>query len=487
MIDFPVNPTIGQQFTTAGVTWTWDGFKWTLTPPPTAVAYLPLAGGVMTGALTLAADPTLPLQAATKEYVDTAVAAGGGGGGGGGLPLTGGTLTGPLAGTSATFSGQVSGASGVFTGMVNAASYAGPTGASPPVAAASPPPGDNSLDLATTAWVTAMVNAAVSGVAAIGDNRLINGDMRIDQRNSGASGTAAQVYTVDRWRFGASVSGNVRWGQSGSVLAGFPTALGVTSLAPYVPAASDYFDLYQVIEADMISDFAWGTASAQPVTLSFWAVASQAGTYSGAIANVAGTRSYPFSFSLPTANIWTKCTITIPGDTGGTWVMSGNMGSTIVCFDLGAGTSLRGPANAWASANYIGVTGAASLVATTNATFSVTGAKLEIGNVATPYNRQTLAKSMSDCQRYFQTGNGYILSPIAGAGLAFSGALYDFLFATYMRGTPTMNAFVLTPAAGWTGGVAVQNMGQSFVSISPATPQSAGAFAFIGFSADAEI
>jgi hypothetical protein len=470
MIDFPLNPTIGQQFAAAGVTWTWDGFKWTMTPPPAAGAFLPLSGGTLTGPLTLAGDPTLPLQAATKQYVDAAVA--GGGGGGGGLPLTGGTLTGPLGGTTAAFSGQV-----------NAASYAGPTGVSPPVAAASPPPGDNSLDLATTAWVTALV----SSVAGIGDNRLINGDMRIDQRNSGASGVGANVYTVDRWRFGASVSGNVRWGQSGSVLAGFPNALGVTSLAPYTPAASDYFDLYQVIEADMISDFAWGTASAQPVTLSFWAVASVAGTYSGAVANVAGTRAYPFSYSLPTANIWTKCTVTIPGDTGGTWVMSGNMGSLIVCFDLGAGTNFRGPANAWASANYIGVTGAASLTATTNATLYVTGAKLEIGNVATPYNRQTLSKSMSDCQRYFQTGNGYILSPVAGAGLAFSGALYDFLFPTYMRGTPTVNPFVLTPAAGWTGGVTVQNMGQSFVSISPSTPQSAGAFAFIGFSADAEI
>ena len=72
-------------------------------------------------------------------------------------------------------------------------------------------------------------------------------------------------------------------------------------------------------------------------------------------------------------------------------------------FDLGSGATSRGPADAWASANYIGATGAVSVVATNGATFNVTGVKLEIGSVATPFNRQSLAKSMADCQRYYQS------------------------------------------------------------------------------------
>ena len=32
MIDFPASPTVGQTFTAAGVTWTYDGAKWTLGP-----------------------------------------------------------------------------------------------------------------------------------------------------------------------------------------------------------------------------------------------------------------------------------------------------------------------------------------------------------------------------------------------------------------------------------------------------------------------
>ena len=68
MIDFPANPTLGQQFTAAGVTWTFDGTKWTAGGQ--SVAYLPLAGGTMLGPIVLAADPAAALQPATKQYVD---------------------------------------------------------------------------------------------------------------------------------------------------------------------------------------------------------------------------------------------------------------------------------------------------------------------------------------------------------------------------------------------------------------------------------
>src|SRR5580692_8967314 len=48
---------------------------------------LTASGGTLTGPLYLNADPTQPLQAATKHYVDAQVATS--------LPLSGGTLTGP--------------------------------------------------------------------------------------------------------------------------------------------------------------------------------------------------------------------------------------------------------------------------------------------------------------------------------------------------------------------------------------------------------
>lgn len=256
---------------------------------------------------------------------------------------------------------------------------------------------------------------------AMNDNRIINGDMRIDQRNNGASGTVANVYTADRWAYLGSQASKGSWQRIGTATApGFPYALFFQSSSAYASLATDNFEIAQPIEADMVSDFVWGTTNAQPVTLSFWAWCTLAGTLSGSIFNYAQTRSYPFSYSL-SANTWTKVVINIPPDTGGTWVMSGNAGAMYLVFDLGSGSNKRGPANAWASAAYVGVTGAVSVVGTNAAAFQVTGVKLEIGSVATAFNRKSLANSLADCQRYYQVlgGGQVVCTGYAGTGSSF--------------------------------------------------------------------
>ena len=339
--------------------------------------YLPLGGGTLTGALLLAADPGAALGAATKQYVDGKVSAAPF------LPLAGGTLTGLV-----TLSG-------------------------PPTVP---------LHAATKAYVDSGAFVPVTGGANTGlnDNRVINGDMGRDQRNNGAS-IGVPGYPVDRWSYNTtqankgSVGRNVL-GQSGP--SGFPYCLGFQA-AGVALAAGDTFYFAQSIEADMVSDFAWGTANAQPVTLSFWAYSSQTGTFSGTIRNWTGStsnRSYPFTFSISTASTWTKVVVTIPGDTGGAWAMSGNGAALYLCFDLGSGATYRGLASTWAAGAYSGATGSVSVAATSGTTFYVTGVKLEIGSVATPFNRQSLAKSMADCQRYYQTisgiqWGGYSVSP----------------------------------------------------------------------------
>jgi hypothetical protein len=297
---------------------------------------------------------------------------------------------------------------------------------------------------ATWTWDGVKWTANGSPVVAIGDNRVINGDMRVDQRNSGASGIASGNYTVDRWLCGSSQANKLTVGQNYSTATnplGFQYFFGVQATAASTIAAGDWFQFWQQIEADAIGDFMFGTANAQPVTLSFWACSSLTGTFSGAVLNYAATRTYPFSYSLPTANTWTKISITIPGDTGGTWVMKGNGGAISLIFDLGTGSTYRGPANAWASASYGGVTGAVSMAATLNAKWAVTGVKLEIGSVATPYNRQSLAKSLADCQRYFLSHPGAYL---AGYNLAGAGIGVPTLFPATMRASPTITFGTVT-------------------------------------------
>ena len=281
---------------------------------------------------------------------------------------------------------------------------------------------------------------------AMNDNRIINGDFRIDQRNNGASGTAAGVYTVDRWQYGAAQLNKGTWARAaiGNAVPGFPYCLGFQSSSAYTPLAADYFAFTQAVEADAISDFMWGTAQAQPVTLSFWASSSLSGTFSGSIRSYGGGRTYPFTFTLPAGGAWAKTVITIPGDTSGTWNLSGNSGGLYLGFDLGCGANNRGPANAWASAGYIGVTGAVGIVATSGAYFNVTGVKLEVGSVATLFNRQSLAKSMADCQRYFQW------APLNVGGYAQAAAqniTYPVTWPT-MRASPTISAVALDPSSG---------------------------------------
>jgi hypothetical protein len=356
MIDFPNAPTVGQTFTSAGVIWTWDGVKWTA--EGLSVPYLPLSGGTMTGPITLAADPVAPLQPTTKEYVDA---------------------------------------------------------------------------------------------LAIGDNRIINGDMRIDQRNNGAAVTpSGSTYTVDKWALNFNVSSKLKYqrlvADAPLTALGFGSLLSFTTVAAYTPAAADFFNCYQAIEADMISDFAWGTLSAKPVTLSFIAWSSLVGTFGGSITNYAQTRSYPFSYSVPVAGSYTKVSITIPGDTAGAWVMSGNAGGMYLFFDLGSGANVRAAAGSWVAGGYVGATGAVSVVGTNNAAFYVTGVKLEIGSVATPYNRQSLAKSMADCQRYYQISGNH---QVGGAAVNAATIYLPYLFPVVMRSAPTVT-FSMTGGSGYT-------------------------------------
>ena len=325
-------------------------------------------------------------------------------------------------------------------------------------------PASNSASLPPPASTTVLGSVKVDGTSIkaaadgtistvlvpMGDNRLINGDMRIDQRNNGASGTGTSVYTVDRWMYTGTQTFKGTWGRQSPGPIGFPYFLSFTSTSAYAVLAGDTFLFNQNIEADMISDFAWGTANAQPVTLSFWAASAYAGTYSGAIANYGSggtsTRSYPFTFSIPTSGVWTKIVVLIPGDTVGTgWLMSGNGVGAFLRFDLGSGATWRAPAGTWATGNYVGVTGAVNIVATNGAVLQITGVKLEIGSVATPFNRQSLAKSLADCQRYYQIGTARMSLGCSAWQTAW-GNLLGYTFPVAMRATPTMTTAVSSPS-----------------------------------------
>jgi hypothetical protein len=272
-------------------------------------------------------------------------------------------------------------------------------------------------------------------------NRIINGAMVVDQRNAGASvtGIVGSIFAVDRFYFYNSQASKFTAQQNaGSVTppAGFVNYLGVTSSSSYTSLSTDVFSLGQVIEGRNIADLGWGTASASAVTLSFWARSSLTGTFSGALANSGFSRSYPFTYTISAANTWEYKTVTIPGDTSGTWLTNNNAG-IYVAFDMGTGSNRRGTAGSWASAAYEGATGSVSVVGTNGATWQITGWQLEKGSTATSFDVRPYGTELALCERYGQlvAFNIYIGN---GSGFFWSNAIN---FQTSMRAAPTFGAF----------------------------------------------
>ena len=281
-------------------------------------------------------------------------------------------------------------------------------------------------------------------------NRIINGAMVIDQRNAGASvstGTSTNIYTVDRWQaIYAATSKYTVQRNAGSVTppANFVNYLGVTSSSAYTPGASEYFAVRQMIEGFNVADLNWGSANAATVTLSFWVRSSLTGTFGGAIVNGASAggenRSYPFSYTISSANTWTQISLTIPGDTTGTWATD-NTGGIQVRFGLGAGSSFVGTSGSWQAGNFIQPTGTVSVVGTNGATFYVTGVQLEKGTQATSFDYRPYGTELALCQRYYyKIGPGFgndINLPLNGFAGNTTVALLTIPFLVSMRAAPT--------------------------------------------------
>jgi hypothetical protein len=294
-----------------------------------------------------------------------------------------------------------------------------------------------------------------AGNASIMKNRIINGAMVIDQRNAGSSVTATgNIYTLDRWRAYGNVDAKYTIQQNaGSVTppVGFSKYLGVTSSSAYSVGSGDYFFLTQRIEGFNIADFNFGSANAKTITLSFWVYSSLTGTFGGSLANGAQDRSYPFTYTISSANTWTQISITISGCTTGTWSVSNTSGLELN-IGLGVGSTLSGTANGtWQSADYRSATGAVSVVGTSGATFYITGVQLEVGSSATGYEYRQYTNELSLCQRYYE-----VLYPTGTVTTGYSNTsvqLQSFSFATAKRAAPTFttNASGLTATFGPSG------------------------------------
>jgi hypothetical protein len=278
-------------------------------------------------------------------------------------------------------------------------------------------------------------------------NRVINGDMQIDQRNAGAAVTASGSCILDRfinYRSGGAYTAQ----RSTTAPAGFVNSMLMTNTTSASPTTFSFFG--QIIEGLNIADLGFGTANAQAVTVSFWANSSVAGIYSISVTNGNGDRAYPAQYTINTINTWEYKTITVPGDTTGTWATN-NTSGIFLRFNLGSPSARTAPSGAWVAGNYDGAngsTGATTWANTTNATFYITGVQLEKGTAATAFERRPYGTELALCQRYY-----YLIAKGTDTGLIGSASYFSstradgvLFIPTSMRSVPT---FSLTTGASY--------------------------------------
>jgi len=287
-----------------------------------------------------------------------------------------------------------------------------------------------------------VIQSSVTGVslgagnATVFKNRLINGNYLIDQYNGGASITPTSgQYVIDRWFWQQSVTGKFTFQQNaGSVTppAGYTNYAGYTVATAYTVTSSDYFIHQQKIEGLNVSDLAWGTANAQTITLSFWVRSSLTGTFGGALLNSAANRDYVFSYTINSANTWEQKSITITGDTTGTWLTTNGIGIWLR-LSLGAGSTYIGTPGSWQTTAYLAPTGQVNVAGTSGATFYITGVQLEVGSSATGFEYVDYGTQLAMCMRYYEVVWNFV-----GRATGPTSAEGDTTYIVTKRTTPTV-------------------------------------------------
>jgi hypothetical protein len=284
-------------------------------------------------------------------------------------------------------------------------------------------------------------------------NRIINGAMVINQRGGTITSSGSGTYGVDRFTSFASGGGVYTTQQSSDVPAGggFINSILSTVTTTDSPTGLDYYLISQFIEGLNIADLGWGTANAKTVTVSFWVKSSIAGTYTVALRNSALNRSYRAPYTINTANTWEQKSLTIAGDTGGTWLTTNGIGVQ-VSFTLGAGSDYIDTPNAWSAADDFAATGQTQWISTNGATFYITGAQLEVGSNATSFEYRPYGAELALCQRYYvnMNGNGNAFQPL------FIGTLYNTTSGSYIMNVPVPMRTV--PSITTSGTIYAQNL-----------------------------
>jgi hypothetical protein len=259
--------------------------------------------------------------------------------------------------------------------------------------------------------------------------------MQVAQRGTAAV-TTSGAFPVDRFKTSYNVTGGAFTAQQSTTAPeGFKnsTKFEVTTTAS--AGASEVCAYFYALEGQDMQQADFGLSSAKSLTASFWVRSSLTGTYSVAMRNNDGSRSYIAEYTVSSANTWEKKTVTFPGTTDGTWATDNTVGASLT-WDLGSGSDRQGTAGSWlVSTNDFASSNNVNWCNTSSATWYITGVQLEVGSVATPFEHRSYGDELARCQRYYNKWSG-------GYHVLLKNGLYEsarFYYGQIMRDTPTIN------------------------------------------------
>ena len=282
-------------------------------------------------------------------------------------------------------------------------------------------------------------------------NLIINGAMQVAQRGTSVTAAGTGAYSSpDRFRFQTNLNTNSVLSQDADAPDGFSYSFKLTVGTGATPAGSDFGRLYHRNEGYEANQLNLGSSSSKAITLSFWVKASVTGSYGVQFAGD-GNGAYIGSYAVNTAATWEYKTITVPAGVWTTYNGSTTNGTGLqVCWDLGEGPSRStslGYDSAWSSGN-MGLAGGTKILATSGATFQITGVQLEVGDTATPFEHRSYGDELVKCYRYFfrhergnvsgSTGSDAYLS-VAARGGNGSTMQIPYQWPVPMRTKPTLS------------------------------------------------
>jgi hypothetical protein len=237
-------------------------------------------------------------------------------------------------------------------------------------------------------------------------NKLINGDMTVAQRGTSFTGITvsnAQAFPADRFKVrNVDTVSVLSAAQLADAPAGFINSIRAQVTTINATPNQETF-IEQIIEGTNCEGLAYGTASAQPVTLSFWVKTSIAGIYNVWMYSDSAVKSIGSSFTVTSANTWQFVSLTFVGDTAVALSSSNGPGINVRWY-LDVPNSAVGPLNStWSSSNTNRmVSGSVRFTSTLNATYQITGTQFEVGSTATAFDYRPYTTEVQLCQRYFQ-------------------------------------------------------------------------------------